>query len=404
MSRRHLAFGEIVNFCQDAFCTNWGRFALTALGMVIGTASLIWVVTIGMAGKQYVLQQIESIGVNWVFAEYQGGAEVPGGTPDPLTIQDFDAVLQQVSGIVAASPILEIRDQLPMGSGHVRQIYILGVFAGYVRVRNLLLLTGRIFDEEDVRARSKVTVITENLARVLFGSNDAAIGKVIRLSGLPFTVIGTFKERVDTFGQSEVYEYTLLVPYSAARLLTNSEQIKQLYFSVADPSLVIPSTNQIHSVLQSRHRPESTYWVSNLTQLISVANKSANAITLVLLLIAAVTLLVSGLGIMNIMLATVMDRTREIGIRKAVGATRSEICLQFIAEALLISLAGGTIGIIAGLSLPVFIRLLTNYDVPISGMSVLVGLSVCSAVGLAAGTVPALRAARMDPVESLRHE
>jgi putative ABC transport system permease protein len=144
--------------------------------------------------------------------------------------------------------------------------------------------------------------------------------------------------------------------------------------------------------------------VSNLTKLISVADKSADALTIVMLLIAAVTLVVSGLGIMNIMLATVMDRTREIGIRKAVGATRSEIGLQFLAEALMISLAGGTVGIVAGLSLPVSIRLLTSYDLPISGMSILLGLVVCSTVGITAGTVPAIRAARMDPVDSLRHE
>ena len=404
LGRPHLALGEVVTFCTETFFSNWRRFALTALGMVIGTASLIWVVTIGMAGKQYVLQQIESIGVNWVFAEYQGGAEQAGGTADPLTIRDYEAVLQQVPGIAAGSPILEIRDQMSMGIGHMSPIYILGVFPGYVHVRNLLVLSGRAFDEEDLRARSKVAVITVGLARQLFGSNDAAIGHNIKLSGLPFTVIGIFKERVDTFGQSEVYEYTMLVPYSSARLLTNSDQVKQLYFSVAEPSMVIPSTNEIRTVLQSRHRPESTYWVSNLTKLMSVANKSANALTMVLLLIAGVTLLVSGLGIMNIMLATVIDRTREIGIRKAVGATRSEICLQFIAEALLISFLGGTVGIAVGLSIPYSIRLLTNYDLPISGMSVVVGLAVSAVVGITAGTLPAVRAARMDPVESLRHE
>jgi len=402
--RQHLAFAEIVTLCADTFRANWARFALTALGMVIGTASVIWVVTIGLAGKQYVLQQIESIGVNWIFAEYQGGAQELPGTADPLTLRDFDAVLQEVPGIIAGSPILEIRDQMSIASGHTRPIYILGVFPGYVRVRNLLVLTGRVFDEQDLRARSKVAVITEHLAQEMYGSDDAAVGQNIKLNGLPFTVIGTFKERVDTFGQSEVYEYTLLIPYSAARLFTNSDQIKQLYFSVADSSTIVPTTQQIHSVLAARHRPESTYWVSNLTKLIGAANKSANALTLVLLLISAVTLLVSGLGIMNIMLATVVDRTREIGIRRAVGATRSEICLQFISEALLISLAGGAVGVIAGLSVPFSIRLTTSYDFPVSGTSVLVGLGVSSLVGISAGALPGLRAARMDPVESLRHE
>jgi putative ABC transport system permease protein len=403
-SRPHVAFGEIVAFCRDTFFVNWVRFALTALGMVIGTASIILVVTIGLAGKQYVLREIDAIGVNWVFAEYEGGGQRPGSTPDPLTVKDFDAILEQVPGIVAGSPILELRDQLEMSDGHVGTIHILGVLPGYVRVRNLIKLSGRIFDEEDSRTRNKVAVITENLAQQLYGSTDSAIGHAIKLSGLPFTVIGTFKESVNTFGRSEVYEYTMLVPYNVSRLFTSSDQVKQLYFSVSNPSVVVSTTEQIHAIIQARHRPESVYWVSNLTQLLAVATRAANALTLVLLSIAAVTLLVSGIGIMNIMLATVVDRTREIGIRKAVGATRAEIGLQFLSEALLISIVGGAVGIVAGLAVPYSVRLITNYEVPISGMSVLVGIVVCSVVGISAGTIPALRAARMDPLESLRHE
>jgi putative ABC transport system permease protein len=227
---------------------------------------------------------------------------------------------------------------------------------------------------------------------------------VIKLNGLPFTVVGTFKERVNTFGRSEVNENTIAIPYNVSRLFTNSEKVKQLYFSVSSPSDVAIATDQIQSVLKSRHRPESVYNVSNLTQLVSVANKTANALTMVLVLIAVVTLLVSGIGIMNIMLSTVVSRTREIGIRKAIGATRREICLQFLSEALLISLIGGIVGVIVGLSLPVSIRVLTDYDLPISGASAVVGILISSIVGISFGTIPALRAARMDPIASLHYE
>jgi len=157
-------------------------------------------------------------------------------------------------------------------------------------------------------------------------------------------------------------------------------------------------------VLQSRHRPESVYRVENLSQLISVADRTADALTVVLLLIATVTLIVSGVGIMNIMLATVTSRTREIGIRKAIGATNWEIKLQFLAEASLISLAGGVIGTVIGLALPLSVRFLTDFRIPISGLSAIIAIGVSSLVGIIFGTVPATRAAQLDPIESLRYE
>ena len=172
------------------------------------------------------------------------------------------------------------------------------------------------------------------MADELFGSQEEAVGKVIKLSGLPFTIVGTFRERVDTFGQSEVVDYTMLIPYTVSRYFTDTPTVKQIYFSVADPAMVAPATDQIRRVIQSRHRAESVYNVMNLTQLVTLAEKTANALTLVLLLVAAVVLLVSGIGIMNIMLATVSSRIREIGIRKALGATNREIRFQFLAEAM----------------------------------------------------------------------
>jgi putative ABC transport system permease protein len=180
--------------------------------------------------------------------------------------------------------------------------------------------------------------------------------------------------------------------------------VRQIYFSVADPSMVLPATAGVKRVIQSRHRPESLYSVENLTQLVSVADKTANALTLVLFLIAAITLLVSGIGIMNIMLATVSSRIREIGIRKAIGATNREIRFQFLSEAILISLAGGLVGVVIGLAIPFSVRFLTEYRIPISGLSAIVAILVSSLVGILFGTVPATRAAKLDPVESLRYE
>jgi putative ABC transport system permease protein len=400
-----LVLSETLSVAIETFRNNRTRFLLTSLGMVIGTASLILVVTIGLTGKQYLLQQIQNVGSNMMVAEYQGG-EASGNqsTSDLLTLDDLQAVRQRVPGISASSPLVELHDRITVPGGKERDILILGVSWEYLYVRNLDVLAGRFFGVQNEQARDKVAVITQTLANTLYTSQDAAIGQQIRLSGLPFTVIGTFRERVNTFGQSEISEDTILIPYTVARFYTNSDNVTQLFFSVGDSSEVQRATQDIEGVLRSRHRPESVYKVSNLTQLLAVASTTANTLSTVLLLVSVLTLLVSGVGIMNIMLATVNARIREIGVRKAVGATNAEIRAQFLTEAMLISLSGGIVGIFVGLALPFSVRFITDYRVPISGWSVVIAMAVSSLVGVLFGTAPAARAAQLDPVESLRYE
>ena len=404
-ARAHLALGEIFSFAYDTFCSNKVRFALTALGMVIGTASLILVTTIGLTGKQYLLNQIQAIGSNWIYAEYESGGEhITKTSNDALTIEDMEAVQHQVSGIAYASPVLPLNERVAVGNGKERDLQIMGVSPEYEHVRNIVILGGRFFDKEDAQAHNKVGVITPKLAIQLYGSEQASLGKTVKLSGLPFTIIGTFRERVDTFGQSEVTDNTMLIPYSVARYFQDTPAVKQIFFSTTDASLVVPVTAQVQKVIQSRHRPESVYSVRNLTQLVAVADKTASAMTMVLLAVSLVVLLVSGIGIMNIMLATVSARIREIGIRKAIGATNREIQFQFLSEAILISLIGGVIGIVIGLAIPFSVRYFTEYRIPISGLSAIIAIVVSSLVGILFGTIPATRAAQLDPVESLRYE
>ncbi len=395
-----MVHGEIISFAYDTFCSDKVRFALTALGMVVGTASLILVVTIAMTGKKYVLEQIQGIGVNMIVVEYQGGDH----GHDFLTIDDLHAVLRQVPSVATASPVVPLTDQIPVGLGQERTLQVLGVFPEYIAVRNLVVVTGRFFDGQDERSSNKVGVITQQLAKQLYGSADNAVGKVVKLSGLPFTIIGTFRERVNTFGRSEVTNDTMVIPYTVTRYFTDSPEVRQLYFSAAEPSIVIPVTRQIQKVIRSRHRPESAYFVQNLTEVVAMAERTANALTYVLLLIAAVTLLVSGIGIMNIMLATVSSRISEIGILKAIGATNRDIRFQFLSEATLISLIGGSTGVVFGLALPVSVRIFTEYRIPISALSVVVAIVVSCSVGILFGTAPAAFASRLDPVESMRHE
>ena len=406
-TQRRLTIGlsEILNFAYDAFSSNKLQFVLTSLAMAVGTASVILVVTIGLTGKQYILRQIQSIGANMIYADYQGGSQRIDSTPDPMTVDDVNAVREQVPSVVAASPTIALNDRISVGGGKQSDILVLGVAPEYRRVRNLFILAGRFFDPEDTSGRNKVGVITEKLADKMFSTPAASVGQIIKLSGgLPFTVIGVFKESVDTFGQSEIQDDTMLIPYTVSRFFTPTSAVYQIYFSAASPQDVGPATEEIRRVLQSRHRPESVYSVQNLTQLLSVAARIADALTIILMLVAFVTLLVSGIGIMNIMLAIVTSRIREIGIRKAIGATNREIRFQFLAEAILISVTGGITGIIAGLALPYSLRFFTDYRVPISGLSAIIAIIVSSIVGIIFGTVPAGRASQLDPVESLRYE
>ncbi len=401
---KNLVLSEIVGVALDTFRLNKIRFALTALGMVIGTASLILVVTVGLTGKQYVLNQIQGIGANMIYAFHEGQGAVNPTAQDSLTVTDMHTVEQQVVGVVAVSPMVQLHARIPAGNGREQDVLILGVGPQYDNIRNLDVLAGRFFDEVDSQSHSKVAALTQHLAQHMFGSQDAAIGQTVKIMGLPFTVIGTFKERVETFGQSELAGDTIAIPYTVSRYFLPSDALDQIFFSMADLNEVPTATQRIKAVLQSRHRPESVYRVENLAQLITVANKTSNALTVVLLLISTVTLLVGGVGIMNIMLATVTSRTHEIGIRKAVGATAADIRLQFLSEAVLISIAGGVIGSLVGLALPFSVRFLTAYRIPISGLSAVIGIFVSSLVGIIFGTVPATRAAQLDPIESLRHE
>jgi len=221
-----------------------------------------------------------------------------------------------------------------------------------------------------------------------------------------YTIVGVFRERVETFGQSEIGTDTILIPYSTGRYSMSGANtvVKELFFSVSDAGDVPRASALIQKIIQSRHRPESVYHVENLTQLLSVASRTANALTIMLLAISLLILIVSGIGIMNIMLANVRTRIREIGIRKAIGATNREIKLQFLTEAVLMSLAGGIVGTILGLAVPFSVRFLTEYRIPISGLSVIIAIFVASLVGVIFGTVPATRAAQLDPVEALHYE
>ncbi len=318
-AKRTMVFSEIVKLAVDSFKTSKVRFALTALGMVIGSASVILVATIGLTGKQYILDELSKIGTNMVDLSYSGGGSAGSNVTtnnDFLTHDDELAAQEQVPAIAYSSPLLQDHDRVSFGGGVVKDVLVLGVSPEYKNVRNLVVLTGRFFDDEDEMTHTKVAVVTVPFANQMFGGADGAINKTFQLRGIPFTIIGTFKEGVTTFGSTEIDDETILIPYSVARYFTGTDNVKDIFFSVRDRNDVEEAAREIVAIVQSRHQPNSVYTATTLTAVLTTAALVANALTVVLLLISAVTLAVGGVGIMNIMLATVRSRIREIGIQR----------------------------------------------------------------------------------------
>src|SRR5579862_4313303 len=383
---------EAVRFSAESLRANPIRSLLTGLGMVIGTASVILVVTISLTSREYILEQIEGVGSNLVYAQAQIGNELTSTQVDAdfVKLADVEAVREQLAGrITAASAIMNTFDRMRI-DGKDQDVQVIGTDEFYKPVRNMIVLAGRFLDSSDVALRQKVCLMTDKLARRLYGSRAAAIGNVIKIHELQFTVVGVFKEKTETFGQSELGAETILIPITVIRYFTRVERIDPLDVQVKSAGDVEAATRQIKEILESRHRPGAIYKVQNLVDILAAARKIATILSMVLVLVSAIALIISGIGIMNIMLVTVTERTREIGIRMAVGASRREIQLQFLTEAVIISIAGGAIGILAGVALPLSVQFFVeNLQIPVSTTSIVIAFSVSCAVGLIFGMLPA---------------
>jgi putative ABC transport system permease protein len=399
--------GEALRFSVESLKANKSRSLLTGLGMMIGTASVILVVTISLTSQSYILEQIEGVGSNMIFAQYEVGSQQTVALVDAdfIKLNDVKRVRAELADqIIAATPIMNNFDRMVI-QGKEQDVLIVGSDQYYQPVRNLVVLAGRFLDSNDVTLRQKVALLTEKFAARLFGGQQAAIGRVIKIHGLQFTVIGTFKEKVSSFGQSELNDETIVIPITVQKYFTQVERIDPLYVQAKSPELVEPVTAQVTKILNANHRAGAKYKVENLAAILAAANSISVILSLVLLLVSAIALVISGIGIMNIMMVTVTERTREIGIRMAVGASRREIQLQFLTEAILISLAGGSIGIAAGVALPLSVQFFVdNIHIPISPSSIVIAFSVSCLVGLVFGLLPANRASRLNPTEALRYE
>ena len=403
-------WSETCHLAMEALRANRVRAALTMLGVVIGSACIVLVVTIGLTGRTFVRHQIEAVGSNLVFASLsQTAAAQNVALSDEISLGDLDAVRE---GIPQAVHVAGTND-FPMSvvaAGKTWPVALIGVTPEFQQIRNLIIPRGRYFDSDDFEGVGKVCVVSEHLAETIFPGQNI-VGQSLHVGELTFTVIGVFRERIDTFGQSEIRADTLLVPLPLVRYYTGDTFLVTLYAQASRPEDVPLVTDQVAQILKSRHRPEVEYDVENLSSILDASHRISVALTIVLLLVALLALVISGIGIMNIMLVTVTERTREIGLRKAIGARPREILYQFLFEAVLISGVGAVIGIVIAVAIPLSVTILARFlplppgiQIPVSWLSVLAAFVVSCATGVLFGYLPAKTAARLQPVESLRFE
>jgi putative ABC transport system permease protein len=403
-------WSETGRLAMEALRANKVRAALTMLGVVIGSACIVLVVTIGLTGRTFVRHQIEAVGSNLVFASLsQTAAAENVALSDEISIGDLEAVR---AGIPQAVHVAGTND-FPMTvvvDGKTWPVSVVGVTPEFQPIRNLVIPQGRYFDSDDFASVAKVCVLSEHLADLVFPGRNP-VGESLHVDELTFTVIGVFRERIDTFGQSEIRTDSLLVPFPLVRYYTGDTFFVTLYAQANRPESVPLVTDQVAQILKSRHRPEVEYDVENLSSILDTSKRISFALTIVLLLVALLALVISGIGIMNIMLVTVTERTREIGLRKAIGARPQEILYQFLFEAILISGVGAIIGILIAVAIPLSVDILGHFlplpaglQIPVSWLSVLAAFVVSCATGVFFGYLPARTAAQLQPVESLRFE
>jgi putative ABC transport system permease protein len=410
LAASEIRWSETWHLAIEALRANRVRAALTMLGVVIGSACIVLVVTVGLTGRTYVRHQIEAVGSNIVFASLaQPSASQTVSLGDRISLADLDAVRQEIPQAVHVAGTNDIPSSV-VAAGQTWPVVLIGVTPEFQQIRHLIIPRGRYFDDTDFSSVSKVCVVSNHLAEVALPDQDP-IGQRIRVGELTFTVIGVFRERIDTFGQSEIRADSLLVPFPLVSYYTGDAFIETLYAQANRPENVPLLTERVAQVLRSRHRPEAEYSVQNLSSILDTSRRISFALTIVLLLVALLALLISGIGIMNIMLVTVTERTREIGIRKAIGARPQEILYQFLFEAILISGVGAVVGILLAVAIPLSVYILAKFlplpdglSIPVSWLSVVLAFVVSCATGVLFGYLPARNAAQLQPVESLRFE
>ena len=409
---------DLVTFAARAIIAHPTRSALTSLGVVIGVAAVVMMTSIGLGAQQRVTSAIGGLGSNLLIVS-PGASRGPGGgfvsqgagTGNSLTEDDAKAMVAQIEGAVAVAPSVRGGAQLT-AEGANWQSRVEGVTPDYLVARDLTIASGRMFDENEARQGRKVIVIGKTIATELFGEDSDPVGKRIRVGAVPFEVIGVLASRGQSgFGQDQ--DDIVLGPLQAVRSRVvgrrvQGSNVQTIYVKAANAEEMDRLQEDVTNLLRERHRirqgAEDDFTVQNMASIMEAMRASVKTFTSLLAAVAAVSLVVGGVGIMNIMLVAVTERTREIGLRMAVGARRNDVLYQFALEAIALSVVGGIIGLLIGVGGAFLMARLGDWPVAIASWSIPVSLGFSLLVGLVFGAYPSWRAARLDPIEALRRE
>ncbi|HEX7185584.1 MAG TPA: ABC transporter permease [Thermoanaerobaculia bacterium] len=402
-----MLLGEIFRVALDAIRANKLRSFLTALGIIIGIAAVITMVALGEGAQRSVQERLQGMGVNLLTV--RPGQDFFGGVDRgeaKLTADDARALLREPRAIRLVSAEMQRRLQVEHGTANAN-MPVYGVWPSYFEIQNHNLAAGRLFTDPEERGRRRVAVLGAAVGATLGTSTEALIGETIRVRGIPFRVIGVLEEKGQVgFGNPDD---NLYVPLATAQLrVFGEERVGSIYVQANSEREMDMAIAEIDSVLRREHRlrpaVQSDFTIRNQTTLLETFRATTRTFSFLLAGIALVSLAVGGIGIMNIMLVSVTERTREIGVRKALGARRRDILLQFLIEALVLCLAGGAVGVLVGTGGAMALQRLAGWNTAISSGAIAIAFLFSAAVGIFFGLWPARRAARLDPIEALRYE
>lgn len=402
----------IIKIAFRALVRNKMRAALTMLGIIIGVSAVIAMVSIGQGAQASVQAQISSIGTNLLFVS--AGAQNVGGVrsgtgetgTNTLTVEDLEAISREVPSVSMVTPAVNTRTQLIFGNQNWNT-QIQGVNEQYPEIRKWNVQDGAFFTDTEVRTAARVLVIGQTIADNLFPETDP-IGQTLRVRDLPFRIVGVMARKgQDPQGRDQ--DDTAFAPYtSVQKKILGSERVQIAYVSAISQDATFTAQEQITEVLRQRHNlgrnEPNDFTVRNMTDIAEAANETNSIMTMLLASIASVSLLVGGIGIMNIMLVSVTERTREIGIRMAIGARSSAVKTQFLIESVVLSLTGGMAGVVLGVLVSFLIPQLLGWPTMVSTPAIVGSVVFSAAVGIFFGYYPARKAAALDPIDALRHE
>jgi putative ABC transport system permease protein len=411
-----MSFLNLLRIAWKALQRNRLRAFLTMLGIIIGVASVIAMVAIGQGSKQSIQQQLSGMGSNMIIirpnSTVSAGARLDATTVQSLTLEDVKALQQQATDLSAVTPVANTKGQAIFGNSNWSTT-IQGVYPNYVEViRQWALQDGVDFTDHDVQAESKVCLLGQTVIANLFPNGESPIGKYIRFGNVPLLVIGTLVAKGESaFGQDQ--DDIIMAPFSTVqrRILASANStiyVQNIYASAINEGATVAATDQISNILRANHRlkptDEDDFAVRTMQELINTFSSTSQLLTVLLAAIAGISLLVGGIGIMNIMYVSVTERTREIGLRMSIGARGLDILLQFLTEAILISITGGLLGVVLGVVSARLVTLFLSWPTLVTESSILLSFIVCAITGVFFGYYPAQKASRLDPIEALRYE